>query len=95
MSKALIYAFVLIYSFAHINIYLFLYMEKISFYYIINLYITEITIDKEIEAIEIAKTIWFIYFLATPFVIRGIWNDKPKTKVLDLKTDKQVVQKHV
>lgn len=94
LSKPFLYSFILVYSFLEINVYLFLHLEQINIYYYLNIYIAEITIDKDIQAIDIAKPIWFIYILITPFIIRGVWNESI-TKVPSKQDDKKTLQKHV
>ena len=75
LSKHFLYSFLLTYSFLQINIYLFLYVEQINIYYFLDLYIARIHLDENIYAIDIAKPIWLIYILITPFIIRGMWNE--------------------
>ena len=94
LSKPFLYSFILVYSFLQINIYLFLHLEQINIYYFVDLYITKITIDKDIYAIDLAKPIWFIYMLITPFVIRGMWNESIR-KVPNKQDDKTTIQQHV
>jgi hypothetical protein len=94
LSKPFLYSFVLIYSFLQINIYLFLQLEQVNLYYFIDLYITDITIDKIIYAIDIAKPIWLLYILITPFAIRGMWNESIR-KVPNKQNDKKTIQEHV
>ena len=94
LSKPFLYSFILVYSFFQINIYLFLHLEQINVYYFIDLYITRITIDKEIYAIDIAKPIWLLYILMTPFAIRGMWNESIR-KIPSKQNDKETIQQHV
>ncbi len=94
ISKSFLYSFLLIYSFLEINIYLFLHVEQISIYYHLDLYLTKITIDKSVLAIDIAKPIWLIYMLITPLMIRGMWNESIR-KVPNKQDDKKTIRQHV
>lgn len=94
LIKPYLYSFLLVYSFFEINIYLFLHLEQINIYYFVDLYITRITVDRNIYAIDIAKPIWLIYILITPFIIKGVWSETIR-KIPSKKNDTKTIQQHV